>query len=264
MRLKFAFIVVLLVSSLGTVLADPLPIVAQTSKSFEHPFSPGERLTYSISWSKLVRAGIAVMEVKGGKTSDGKRTYQFVSTTTSVGLLESVYPVRDSVESIVDADDMKSLAYHLQENHGTRKRQRRLTFDHRNHTVQFRLNEDRPETFPVPERIHDALSSLYYVRTVKDFIINKPIIVNVNDSGKNWAVEVHVLGRERITTPAGDFDTIKVKTYPKYEGVFMNKGEIFIWLTDDARKIPVVMKSTISIGSIVATLTEMQDGKNRP
>jgi hypothetical protein len=41
----------------------------------------------------------------------------------------------------------------------------------------------------------------------------------------------------------------------------MNKGEIFIWLTDDIRKIPVLMKSTISIGSIVTTLTDMKLGE---
>jgi len=71
---------------------------------------------------------------------------------------------------------------------------------------------------------------------------------------------MNVLARERIKTPVGEFDTIKVKTYPKYEGVFMHKGEIFIWLTDDSRRVPVLMKSTITIGSIVATLTEMKLG----
>jgi hypothetical protein len=33
-----------------------------------------------------------------------------------------------------------------------------------------------------------------------------------------------------------------------------------MWLTDDERKVPVLMKSKISIGSIMATLTEMKDG----
>ena len=89
-------------------------------------------------------------------------------------------------------------------------------------------------------------------------------MVDVHDGGKNWSVEIQTLGKEKITTPAGEFNTIKVKTYPKYEGVFMHKGEIYIWLTDDARKIPVLMKSIITIGSIVATLTNIEDGKSKP
>jgi hypothetical protein len=44
----------------------------------------------------------------------------------------------------------------------------------------------------------------------------------------------------------------------------MHKGEIFIWLTDDSRKIPVLMKSTITIGSIVSSLTEMKLGDVTP
>ena len=44
----------------------------------------------------------------------------------------------------------------------------------------------------------------------------------------------------------------------------MHKGEIFIWLTDDDRKVPVLMKSTITIGSIVSTLTEMKLGDEAP
>jgi hypothetical protein len=94
----------------------------------------------------------------------------------------------------------------------------------------------------------------------EDFTIGKTHVINVHDSGKNWSVEVNTLSRERVKTPAGEFDTIKVKTFPRYEGVFMNKGEIFIWLTDDSRKIPVLMKSTIAIGSIMSTLTKMSLG----
>ena len=59
---------------------------------------------------------------------------------------------------------------------------------------------------------------------------------------------------------AGEFAAIKVKTYPRYEGVFMNKGEVFIWLTDDSRRVPVFMKSTLKFGSFVFTLLEMQPG----
>jgi len=70
-------------------------------------------------------------------------------------------------------------------------------------------------------------------------------------------VELHVLGKERIKTPLGELDTINVKTYPKHEGVFMNKGEIYIWFTDDSRNDPLVMKSKIAFGAIVATIVDI-------
>jgi hypothetical protein len=243
--------------------ADPGLKSHNNTKTVNHAFRPGEKLTYSVSWSNVVQAGIAIMEVKDGKTPGGRPAYELVSQTDSVGMVDKVYRVRDTVHSIIDAEELYSCAFTLRESHGKKKRVRDMVFDHEKGTVKTTLN-GVSEIHPVPERIQDALSSLYYVRTRQDLIAGKPIMVDVHDSGKTWAVEIHTLGKERITTPAGDFDAIIVKTYPKYEGVFMNKGEIVIWLTDDARRIPVLMKSKISIGSIVATLTEIQGGNDKP
>ena len=64
------------------------------------------------------------------------------------------------------------------------------------------------------------------------------------------------------TTSAGKFAPIKVRNFPKYEGVFMNKKELFVWLMDDSRRAPALMKTTISIGSIVSVLTKREPGKD--
>jgi hypothetical protein len=243
--------------------ADPGPGIYNNIKTANHAFGPGEKLTYSISWSRVLKAGIAEMEVREGKTPDGKRAYDLQSRTHSVGMVDMVYRVRDTVESIVDAADLCSVAFSLRESRGSKKRVRDMVFDRAAGSVKVTVS-GVSQRYPVPERVQDALSSLYYVRTRQDLIVGKSIVVDVHDSGKTWAVEVQTLGRERITTPAGEFDTIMVKTFPKYEGVFMNKGEIAIWFTDDARRVPVLMKSKISIGSIVATLIERQDGPIKP
>jgi hypothetical protein len=224
-------------------------------------FAPGETLTYEISWSKIVTAGTAVMEVRGDKLPNGKNVLRFITTSRSVGMVDKVYPVNDSVQSLFDPQAMQSLSFNLNESHGKRKRRRSLTFNHADHTVVSTVNNEPPQTLTVPDGVQDALSALFYIRTKEDFTIGKSHTVVVHDSGKNWSVEVQILGREKVKTPVGEFNTIKVKTFPRYEGVFMNKGEIFIWLTDDNRKIPVLMKSTISIGSIVSTLTAMKLGE---
>lgn len=247
-----------------TVFAEPSQKTVTNIRTVNHAFGPGEKLTYDISWSNIIKAGIAVMEVNDEGTRDGRRTYRLVSNTHSVGMVDMVYPVKDTVESEVDADELYSLSFAVRESHGKKKRLREMSFDQKNNRVKVIVNNGTPETSAVPERVQDALSSLYYVRTRQDFSTENPVIVDVYDSGKAWSVEIHTLGREKITTPAGEFNTIKIKTYPKYEGVFMHKGEIFIWLTDDARRIPVLMKSMISIGSVVATLTEFQIGQVKP
>jgi hypothetical protein len=262
---KGMLVVVVLLAIARGISAEPQQ--AQTHNNIEtvnHAFAPGEKLTYLISWSSIIDAGIATMEVKAVKTADGRPAYELVSNTHSVGIVEAFYPVRDTVTSIMDAGGLYSLEFNLKESHGGKKREREMMFDQTSHSVREVVNKGRPETFTIPMNVQDALSSLYYVRTRTDFVVGKAIMVDVHDGGKNWSVEIQVQAKEKIKTPAGEFNTIKVKTYPKYEGVFMHKGEIYIWFTDDDRKIPVLMKSIISIGSIVATLTEMQGGKERP
>ncbi len=222
---------------------------------------PGEILIYDISWSKIVTAGTATMEIKEGFLPDGNEALRFIVTTHSAGLVDKFYRVYDRLESVFDPGSLQSLKFSLKESHNKKKRHRELVFDHVNKTVVSTQNDNPPETIIIPDHMQDALSSLYYLRTRDDFIVGKLIIIPVHDSGKNWSVEVQILGREKVTTPAGEFATIKVRAFPRYDGVFMNKGEIFIWLTDDSRKIPVLMKSTISIGSIVSTLTKMEPAR---
>lgn len=255
------FLLIILALPSGTVSAAE-SLAASPARS-HRPFNPGERLTYTISWSKLISAGSAVMAVKKDKADDGREVFRFISTARTIGMADKVYPVRDTVQSLFDTRTMESLSYSLDQSHGKRKKQREMVFDHAAGTVAFTEN-DKQETIAITRQTQDALSSLYYLRTKKDFIVGTPIIFDIHDGGKNWSVEVHVLGREKLKTPLGVFDTIKVKTYPKYEGVFMHKGEIFIWLTDDDQKVPVLMKSTITIGSIVSTLTEMKLGDAAP
>ncbi|MDA8099446.1 MAG: DUF3108 domain-containing protein [Nitrospiraceae bacterium] len=239
----------------AALVESPSPAISKNAPAF----APGERLTYNVSWSNVFSAGTSVMEVLGEKSEDGRPLLLFRSTAKSIGVVDRFYPVKDVVESLVDPRTFESISYHLDQSHGSRKRKRTLVFDHQHRTVTYTMNGSR-EVFDIPEHTLDALSALYYVRAKEPLEIGRTIVVPIHDSGKNWTVEIFVLKKEKVETPAGTFNTVMVKTYPKYEGVFMHKGEIFMWLTDDNRKIPVQMKSTITIGSVMATLTEMKLG----
>ncbi|MFM8552322.1 MAG: DUF3108 domain-containing protein [Nitrospiraceae bacterium] len=49
-----------------------------------------------------------------------------------------------------------------------------------------------------------------------------------------------------------------------FQGIFLNEGNIRIWLTNDSRRVPVVMKAKVKIGSVVATLVEGLQVPNTP
>jgi hypothetical protein len=86
------------------------------------------------------------------------------------------------------------------------------------------------------------------------------VVFDYHASRKSQPLEVRVLGRQRVDTPAGRFDCIAVEPILKAGGIFANKGRLVIWLTDDARRMPVMMKSKVTVGSISVMLLEVKPG----
>jgi len=248
--LAFALVVIS-----GTLNAEE----GTTSSLLPHiqAFRPGETLTYDVSWSNIVKAGTAVMEVKQETTPDHRELLRFIVTSHTIGILGKLYPLGDTIQSVFDPQIMQSLSYSLKAIHGEKIRRRELVFDHEQKTVVSKVNDDPPETMTIPDQVQDSLSALYYLRTREDLAGGNSITFAICDRGETWPVEVQALGKEKVKTRIGEFSTIKVKAQ---RGIFMSDGEIFIWLTDDSRKIPVLIKSTVSIGSLEFRLTDMKPG----
>jgi len=83
-------------------------------------------------------------------------------------------------------------------------------------------------------------------------------MIDVYSKNKLWKLKVIVLGRNRIVLKNKKYIAFHVKPILRDEGVFQAKGEIDIWMTDDEKKIPVLMKSKVAIGSIVAELIKQK------
>ena len=101
--------------------------------------------------------------------------------------------------------------------------------------------------------VQDILSSLYFTRTQK-LETGKDIILDVNTQ-KNWPLVIKVYKKERVKTPAGEFECYVVEPKIREEGIFVAKGKkLMIWLTADEERIPVLMKAEVFIGHVSARL----------
>ena len=74
------------------------------------------------------------------------------------------------------------------------------------------------------------------------------------DSRKVWPLEVKVLKNKRIEVAAGEFDAVAITPKMSSDGIFSSDGDMTIWLTDDDRRIPVLVKSKVLIGSVKVKL----------
>ncbi len=217
------------------------------------PFTVGEKFTFDITWMGI-SAATATLEVFQKTKYKGNEVYHIVSTARSSKFISTFYSVEDMVETFVDAKEIFSYLLKVKQREGRYKSDKEIEFDQIKNKAYYRKMGSREEVFDVPPKVQDALSCYYYFRTLDNIKVGKSVFIETFENKKTWQLEVQVLGKEKIKTPAGEFDTIKLKPLLKFQGVFINKGDIYLWVTDDYRKIPVQMKSKVIIGYFTATL----------
>ena len=230
-----------------------LPVTAVWSSPSAEAVTMPEKLVYSLSWMGIP-VGTATQEIA---EAGGMR--KIVSHARSNDWLSSFYPVDDRTEShlAMTAGPFpgESRYYRMLFREGKRTRDREITFDQVKRIGRFhdRIGGEQVDV-PIVENTFDIYASFYYVRN-QPLEPGKSFMIHVLDGKELRHIEVKVLKRERIKVPAGEFDTIQVKPLVKPEGVFEGKGGALIWLTDDARRIPVKAQTKVRVGSVTAVLT---------
>jgi len=227
-----------------------LPFLATTAAAFPIP----ERLEFELSYSGI-KAGRAVQEVK--QVGD---EIHIVSTAKSAGWLRFFFPVDDRIESYLSSgtpplDIGTPRLYQERKHEGKTITNREARFDR--HKLEVTTTDHRNKSVkkqPITKQTYDTLSSFFYFRTVP-LQVGTSYYIDIFDCKRLWNTEVKVLRREELVTPLGRFKTVVIHPLLKSEGLFARTGDIFIWLTDDDRRIPVQMKSKVVVGSITATLT---------
>ncbi len=227
-------------------------------------FGVGEKLTFIIRYG-FIKAGYATMAVPEEVTvRDSFPSYRIISRARSTKGFDLVFKVRDSVESIVDKRGFFSWRFTKKLREGSYKFDLFVEYDQLfgkayirsiryENDEPLRIREKKEAVVPIPKYVLDVLAAFYYVRT-QDLEPGEPIYLVSNDHEKNYPLKVLVLKREVKKVKAGTFRTIKVEPQLRGEALFKQKGRIWIWLTDDDRKMPVLMKSKVLIGSITTEL----------
>ena len=211
-----------------------------------------EKLVFDLTWTGI-KAGTATQEI-----ANDNGVIKIVSTARSADWISVFYPVDDRIESVLDGTRPSGLGfpkvYRMKIKEGKHRRDKEVIFD-RGRKVAFYTDHISGEKkdFEIQENTLDSLSCFYFVRSMP-LEVGKSVFINIFDSKKLWTTEVQVLRREMIKTGLGTLDTIVIKPILKSEGIFEKKGDMYIWLTDDKRRVPVKMKTKVRVGSITATL----------
>lgn len=239
-------------SYLNELIANPYQ-----SKEFRYvqndAFGYGERLDYRVGY-KFITAGTGYFHIQPKPIiRNNRECYDIRFEVKSLESLEFLYKVRDRYRTVLDVAGIFPWEFEQNVREGKYKKDAKAIFDQVNNTASV-----KNKTYKVPEYVHDIVSAFFYVRTMDlSSMKNGHTFYLQNffeDTTHTLGVKVH--RRETIEVPAGKFKCIVIEPLVVKGGLFKNEGNIYIWVTDDARKIPVKVATKILIGYVGAELTK--------
>jgi len=243
--------------------SDPLPPPVTETVRRELPppsdmritFAPGEELTYAIKYGP-VRAGTAVLTVVGVEWANGGKCWRLRSTIKSSSFFSGIFRVDDLTESWFDMNGLFSRRYTRLVNEGNYHRHDAVQIDSARNLAFYYPKGD---SVPVPPRTQDVLSSIYFARGLP-LDVGQSVQIPTHVDRKNAPMELRVLKRETVTVPAGTYACGVVEPILLEPGLFRQEGRVTLWVSDDADRVPVIIKTKIKVGSITATLESHRRG----
>jgi hypothetical protein len=262
-RATFAALLVARAASFGIAQ----PAAAKPASAF--PFGAGERLVYEGKINKFavsVTIGDLVFEVAEMAADKIRLKVAAGSRGTMLKLFR--YSFEQTMDTLVDPKDLHAFSSIKHDVQKQKVRDSVTTFDYDRRMVTWVETDPKEPTRP-PRTIatdlegptHDIVSGIYFLRTLP-LAIGYSTTVNVSDSGLVYKIPVRVIARERQKTIFGEIFCWVVR--PELFGrgrFFEQKGSMDIWITDDARRVPVRARINAEVGKVDIRLKETSNLK---
>lgn len=233
---------------------------AQPVEKKPQAYSPGEKLTFDVSWS-VFPAGKVTATLSREKNGDD--FYRVTTTADSQGFASLLYKVQDKFQSVFNPETVCSIEISKQINEGSRHKITKITFDRKRGLAILDERDagggDKPqkhEEHQIPPCVQDIITAFYYVRS-QPLHVGQDIKLAINDGSKTKVVVAAVTERKKIQTPLGDREALRVEP-SVFGNLYENrKGKIVIWFSDDEHHFPLRIRASLKVGAITGTLTSI-------
>jgi len=223
------------------------------------PFKVSETLSYEVSWSlfPFFTAGTAVATVREKKPSFNSTAYYIVAEGRPTPAVSALYSVYYKMDTLLDAVGLLSQRGSLYSEERSDRRTSTTRFDRATRRAFFEQKTDTTVSsdFPVPQQTQDGLAALYVLRA-RAFKAGERLSIPVADSGSLYTTQVEVGALETIRVPYGQTSAWKLKigiTDSANQPVWK---DIALWISNDARRLPVKMQAELPVGAFILALRE--------
>jgi hypothetical protein len=235
------------------------------------PFEPTEELVYEGEFTRSLLRGINVAELRftvapapaseSGEGADKQavRPFRFTLEAVTKGILRKLFGLNfhQRIESTVEPDSFTVLKTNKLDEQGKRLRISEAIFDRSAGKVVWTERDPNDPNRPLrvvtnelSGTVQDIASAFYFLRS-QPLAQGQSFEMLVSDSGQVYRTPVRVTERKRMKTVLGEVWTLRVEPEVFGEGhLLKGKGNMAIWFTDDARRIPVRARIENNLGSL--------------
>ncbi len=215
-------------------------------------FPDRQTLTYSVDW-RVFPAGTAVVRFE----SDGN-TEHLTANAYTLGAINLIFHVNDHFQSTFDRTKGCTYEFDKQTVEGRHQTNATLRMDYgQSKEILDQRNQVSGQTkhveTPISGCLTDLLTGIFYLAS-QPLEVGRSFVIPVADAQRTVPVTMKVERREEVKTTLGTFKTIRVQPTAD-AGVVKNRGNIWIWYTDDERHLPVQMQARLFWGTITFRLT---------
>ena len=235
----------------ATAQPSATPLTAAAFHVAPVPFAVGEELHYKASFAGI-HAGSAVMKVVGIENVRGRPAYHLVFTIDG-GI--PFYRVRDRYESWIDVQTLSSLR-HVQ-NISEGGYHRNTTFEIFPDRAQYQKNGEAPQA-SVANPLDDG-SFIYAIRASAPAVGESRRDDRYFRPDRNPVV-LTGLRADTVSVDAGRFAATVIRPSIKANGIFSENGDAQLWLSSDANRYPVLVKSRFAKFSLTLELQTVKQG----
>lgn len=215
-----------------------------------------------ISYAHLLagRASVSVLATPGGGAQ-----LELVAEARSEGFFAWLFRFRVNDRTVARFDPASGCSLgiekHLRE--GRAARDQLVRIDPESGVAEVEDAKVPQKRFELAPCTLDVLSA-FYVTRLRGVPEGGSLELPVFDNGKHYRLGVRFVGRERLDLPAPfgkKYPTLVIEPQlVEGTGLFVKQGRLRIWLSDDARRVPVRLRSRVAIGSVSAELEKYDPG----
>lgn len=218
-------------------------------------FAVGEQLRFKLQWG-VVPVGTAHAWTEWLR-ENGQWRIALRLRTRSSAVLSAIYPVDDFIESVVDPHTFLPLRFVKKMNEGNNRYDEVTEFDHAAGVARWRSRlRNREKEFPIEADTRDIPSLLYWFRQ-RALEPGDTNTLRVMADNKIYTITPRPVVRESIRLDKfGAVRCIRFEPVAEFDGLFVRKGRVWFWVSDDDRRLAVRIDAEVPVAKVRAVLTE--------